>query len=216
MKKIISTAMVVLIFFTVLTGYAHADYYSHNITLRHGMRHSEVITLQDDLRNLGFFNFHTSTGYFGDITRDAVMAYQRSRNLNVDGIVGTQTARQLKVEKVMWMANFFQDVKYVWGGTSPSGFDCSGYTHYVLFRNGIIIPRVSRDQYDAGTWVQRNQLRFGDLVFFTTIAPGPSHVGFYLGNNNFIHASSGAGRVIISSLNNPYYSQRYIGSKRVI
>lgn len=89
-------------------------------------------------------------------------------------------------------------------------------THYVFLKNDIIIPRVSADQYYTGTWVNRNELQIGDMVFFTTYKAGPSHVGIYIGNNKFIHASSGAGKITISDLNNLYYLQHYIGAKRVI
>lgn len=106
-------------------------------------------------------------------------------------------------------------VPYVWGGVSPSGFDCSGFTQFVLKKNGISIPRVTSDQYGAGVAVSKSNLRVGDLVFFTTYKAGPSHVGFYLGDGKFIHASSSKG-VTISSLDSSYYSSRYIGARRVI
>ncbi len=194
---------------------AHADYYSSRILLKEGMRHSEVVRLQNDLKSLGYF-YANSTGYFGPITKQAVINYQRDRKLLVDGIVGPQTARQIKVDRILATAMKYIGVPYQWGGTSPKGFDCSGFTHYVMLQHNVIIPRVARNQYyDAGTWVAWNSLKPGDLVFFTTYAPGPSHVGIYIGNNQFIHSSSSKG-VVISSLTNTYYATRYIGAKRVI
>jgi cell wall-associated NlpC family hydrolase len=106
-------------------------------------------------------------------------------------------------------------VPYVWGGMSPNGFDCSGFSKYVLSKHGISIPRTAAEQYTAGTSVSKSNLRVGDLVFFTTYKPGPSHLGFYLGNGDFIHASSSKG-VTISNLSSTYYSSRYIGARRVI
>lgn len=107
-------------------------------------------------------------------------------------------------------------VPYVWGGSSPSGFDCSGFIQYVFAKNGINLPRVSADQYNAGKAISKSELKPGDLVFFETYKQGPSHLGIYLGDNAFIHASSGSEKVIISNLTSTYYTQHYIGARRVI
>ncbi len=118
--------------------------------------------------------------------------------------------------KIIATAKNYLGVPYVWGGSSPSGFDCSGFIHYVYNKHGISLPRVSADQYKAGTSVSKSNLRPGDLIFFETYKPGPSHVGIYLGNNQFIHASSGAKKVMISDLTSSYYTSHYIGARRVI
>lgn len=194
---------------------AHADYYSDRTTLYTGMRNSEVTNLQNDLKALGYFSY-TSTGYFGTLTKQAVMKFQADNGLYVDGIVGRNTSREIKVDKVLKTAKKYLGVPYVWGGTSPSGFDCSGFTHYALLQNGVIVPRTTELQYNSGTAVSKSNLRPGDLVFFTTYKAGPSHVGIYLGDNQFIHASSGAGKIVISDIRNTYYAQRYIGARRVM
>ena len=214
-KAIISMFFVAVLMFVFPASTAFADYYSEGITLRQGMKSTEVVNLQNDLRSLGYFHFN-STGFFGDMTAQSVAQYQRANNLTADGIVGRRTARQIKVDKVLAMAKQFQGVPYVWGGTSPSGFDCSGYTHYVLLKNDIIAPRTAALQFNTGISVPKSQLQPGDLVFFTTYKAGPSHVGFYLGDGQFIHASSGAKRVTISNMNTAYYTQRYVGARRVI
>jgi cell wall-associated NlpC family hydrolase len=108
----------------------------------------------------------------------------------------------------------FMGVPYVWGGETPAGFDCSGFTQYVMKENGITIPRTAAEQFAAGTPVDKADLRVGDLVFFTTYKPGASHVGFYMGDGKFLHASSGAKQVTVSRLDETYYSQRYIGARR--
>ena len=106
-----------------------------------------------------------------------------------------------------------QGVPYVYGGTSRSGFDCSGYVQYVFKGSGISIPRTTFEQFKVGSLVSRQQLQAGDLVFFSTYAPGASHVGIYLGGGSFIAASNSG--VSISNLNSSYYASRYIGATRV-
>lgn len=111
-------------------------------------------------------------------------------------------------------AQKYMGVPYVWGGQTPSGFDCSGFTQYVMKENGISIPRTAAEQFAAGKAIDKAKLQVGDLVFFTTYKAGASHVGFYMGNGKFIHASSAAEQVSISSLDEEYYTQRYIGARR--
>lgn len=104
-------------------------------------------------------------------------------------------------------------VPYVWGGTTPSGFDCSGFTSYTYKQAGVSLPRTAADQYTKGTAVSKSNLKKGDLVFFSTYKAGASHVGIYLNDNKFVHASSNG--VKVSSLGESYYANSYIGSKRV-
>lgn len=115
------------------------------------------------------------------------------------------------------ISNAFQyiGVPYVFGGTSPYGFDCSGFTKYVFASAGISLPRTADNQFYAGTRVSMNNLRAGDLVFFETYEPGPSHVGIYIGDGEFIHAGSSTG-VAVSGLYDRYWGQRYIGACRVL
>lgn len=216
MKKWITAFAVVIFTMIMIPNIAQASYYSGQKTLYYGTRSDAVQNLQKDLQYLGYFTQANTTTYFGGITKNAVMAFQYNNGLSVDGIVGPQTARMIKAKKVVKSAKSYTGVPYVWGGSSPGGFDCSGFTSFVFKRNGFAIPRVSADQYNFGKWVNKNQLLPGDLVFFTTYKPGPSHVGIYLGNGQFAHSSSGAGKITISSMSNPYYSQHYIGARRVI
>jgi cell wall-associated NlpC family hydrolase len=126
------------------------------------------------------------------------------------------SSREHKVEKVLQRAESYIGVPYVWGGVSAHGFDCSGFTHYVLLKNNIIVPRTAAGQYKVGSYVPRNKLIPGDLIFFSTYKRGASHVGIYLGNHKFIQASSGWGHITVSDLRNNYYTNHYLGAKRVI
>lgn len=105
-------------------------------------------------------------------------------------------------------------VRYRWGGMSPRGFDCSGFIAYVMRAVGVAVPRTTWAIWASGRPVARDDLRVGDIVFFTTTRPGPSHAGIYIGNNQFIHASSGFGRVTVTSMDYRYYKPRYLGARR--
>lgn len=107
----------------------------------------------------------------------------------------------------------FVGTPYVFGGTSSSGFDCSGYVQHVFATLGIVLPRTADAQYFAGRRTVGG-MRSGDLVFFETYLPGPSHVGIYIGSGKFVH-SSGHG-VMVSHLRDRYWSARYLGAKRVV
>jgi cell wall-associated NlpC family hydrolase len=109
-----------------------------------------------------------------------------------------------------------QGIRYRSGGTtSRSGFDCSGFTRYVYGKSGVRLPHSSRSQYGVGKLVSKSRLRSGDLVFFRTNGRGISHVGIYIGNGKFIHASNHSRGVTVDSIHSAYYSKRYVGARRV-
>ena len=105
---------------------------------------------------------------------------------------------------------------YVWGGTTPNGFDCSGLVQYVFRQSGISLPRTTSEQVKIGTYVSKSSLQPGDLVFLqNTYRQGVSHVGIYIGDGQMIHASSSKG-VVISNLSSSYYTQHYHSARRVL
>ena len=106
-------------------------------------------------------------------------------------------------------------VRYRTGGNTKTGVDCSGFTVAVYAAvYGIALPRVSREQYRISRKISTTELQEGDLVFFNTRGSGVSHVGVYLGNNKFIHASVSRG-VMVNDIFETYYLQRYIGAGRI-
>ena len=199
-----------------------------------GDRGSDVREMQIELAAQGF-NGGTQ-GVFGPRTQASVQAYQRANGIsspagNFYGVAGPATLSSLGLTTnthttttqisnsstsnsssgVISSARSVLGSSYTWGGTTPRGFDCSGFIQYSFAQNGQNIPRTVSQMWNAGTSVSNPQP--GDLVFFET-RTGPSHAGIYLGNNQFIHAGSSTG-VTISSMNNSYWSPRYLGAKRM-
>ncbi len=111
----------------------------------------------------------------------------------------------------------YQGVPYRWGGTSPSGFDSSGFIWYVFRENGIDIPRVSFDIYRFGDPINQDDLKPGDLVFFEGYRPGPSHGSIYIGDGQFVHSPSTGKTITIDSLSDPaYWGPKWYGAVRII
>lgn len=159
--------------------------------------------------------------------------YKVKTSLNIEGWVNskyidyyTQSSDEIKMEqltaknsninKIVKVANAQIGKKYKWGSEGPSSFDCSGFTSYI-YKNGsgISLPRTSVSQSKVGSKIARNQLKSGDLVFFNTSGTGISHVGMYIGDSKFIHASTSKG-VRIDSLNSSYYKNKFVTASRIV
>lgn len=135
---------------------------------------------------------------------------------NAGALNGTTAAPTTLRQKIVATAKKYIGTPYVWGGTSSTGFDCSGFTQFVMKAAGVTIPRTTTEQYKIGSYVEKNALQPGDLVFLqNTYRAGISHVGIYIGDGKMIHASSSKG-VTTSSLSSSYYVQHYYGARRVI
>ncbi len=145
------------------------------------------------------------------------------QKLVIDGNTGKTTFRSMFASRgtsklKLTSAKKQLGKRYVWGATGPRTFDCSGFTSYVCKKNGVYIPRTSISQSKVGKRVNRRGLKAGDLVFFDTSKRHRgyiNHVGIYIGNNKFIHASSAKKRVVITSLEKPFYKSRFKWGSRV-
>ena len=119
------------------------------------------------------------------------------------------------ISSIKKSAYSFLGARYRFGGSSRSALDCSSFTQQVFREQSVKLPRTAREQFYVGSEVMRGDLKRGDLVFFQTYARFPSHVGIYLGNRKMIHASSREHRVVVSSMDTPYYLSRYLGARRM-
>ncbi len=120
-----------------------------------------------------------------------------------------------KVSSIVSTAKRYIGTPYVYGGESPKGFDCSGYLQYIFKQNNYVIPRTADEQYKLGKKVSVNKLQAGDLVFFDTDLKEISHCGLYLGDGQFIHASSSRG-VRIDRLDNSYWQKYFVSGKHIV
>lgn len=182
---------------------------------------------QQKLKVLGFSEEKPS-GKMTQATTTALKSFQKQHSLKAHGELDDATYHKLTWEafsiegiqklqgkEVVAKAAKYKGVPYVFGGTTPKGFDCSGYVQYVFKDCKAELPRLADEQALKGVFVTQRQLRPGDLVFFTTYLPGASHVGIYAGSGKFWSASSSRG-VVLSSLQDDYWKSRYYGARRVL
>lgn len=166
---------------------------------------------------IGYYNKgvqFTVTGKSGDwyqVTNGSVTGYMSASYI-------TLSSQNSLGEQIAKTALQYLGVPYVYGGTSPKGFDCSGLCYYVYQQYGYSLYRGATSMWNNnGTYVEKKDLQPGDLVFFKDSTSPIGHVGMYIGDNKFIHAASGQGKVIITELaDSGYYYRNYVGAKRII
>lgn len=163
---------------------------------------------------------HSTSNGWSKVTYNGKDGYVATQYLEEipDDEVDNLPSNTTEGERIVAYAKQFLGVPYVYGGASPSGFDCSGLTYYVYKQCGYSIYRTATMQMQNGVAVGRNNLEPGDLVFFYQSPSGGTigHVGMYVGNNEFIHAPNSTTVVKIESLDTSYYAQRYAGARRIV
>ena len=156
--------------------------------------------------------------WYGVEINDSVAFVEKNNIETPDFVYSLPVARfgNTLAEIIIERAKELLGTRYVWGGTTPNGFDCSGFMVYLMRPHGIVLNRASRDMARNGVFVPRNELEPGDLVFFGTGGAAVSHVGLYIGRGYFIHSSSFGRGVIISHLSTAYNTRNFVTARRVL
>ena len=225
-----------------IIGWVHGDYITvktepigigtinaNNVNIRsEGNLSSDVITMKSNgarfevyARHGEWYKIKLEDGTYGWVFGQYITIREDTgASRGGDDVRATDDDQNSLGNKIVDYAKQFLGVRYVYGGSSPKGFDCSGLVQYVFKNFGIKLERVAANQAKYGTKVDKANLKVGDLVFFDTNGGMNSieHVGIYIGGGKFIHASSGRGanKVIISDLTTGYYSQTYMWARRYI
>lgn len=200
--------------------------------LSYGDVGNDVLVVQQYLHRIGYDL--EETGVFSDQLLETLYRYQHAHFLPETGVVDDATmllmfgqesipSNYLAGRGKEWfpilllkVAQQYLGVPYVWGGTTPDGFDCSGYVQYVFRECGVTLPRLADEQFNYGWPVEKDRLIPGDLVFFETYEPGPSHIGIYFNSTYFIHADSASGEIAFDTLERAYREETYLGARRMV
>ena len=226
-----------------VTGYVHGDYVTKGTTdnsttgttkyvsasvglnVRSGagtsysklgkLEYKEKVTVLSTSNGWSKINYNGKTGYVDSSYLQNTVPGSNGNNAN-----NNNNTVSTKANEVIAYAKTLLGKPYVWGAQGPNSFDCSGFTYYV-FKNkaGIILPRTSSAQSKYGTYVSRNNLRAGDLVFFDTNGANNgqvSHVGLYIGNGQMIHASYSQKKIVIDNFNSSYFKRTFVNGRRVL
>ncbi|MHB1683116.1 MAG: C40 family peptidase [Bacilli bacterium] len=167
-------------------------------TVKHGVLESQIQLTESQIKQI-----EQETAQAQSLVQNTTYIAQTEKNLQT-----------VNIQSLLNYAESYMGTPYVWGGTSPSGFDCSGFTQYVFAHFGVNLYRTSEEQFAQGLSVPESQLALGDLVFFSTYAPGASHEGIYIGNNLMVDAQDFG--VSIDNITNSYWGPKYLGARQVV
>lgn len=213
-----------LVFFLMVTLFPHLTF-AQTPDFKLGDKNWKITLVQRALSDLKFPVDRTD-GIFTKKTISALKSFQTKNKLPSTGKIDDPTYKLLMqlhkqttpttnlADKLLLTAAKYKGVPYRFGGTTPKGFDCSGYTSFVFREHRLILKRAADEQYTQGRPIAKRDLRKGDLVFFAINEKSASHVGIYAGNNSFWHASSSKG-VMLSKLDNVYWKKYYLGARRI-
>ena len=209
---------------TIGYGLVQAGGSTLNVRSGPGTTYSKVTTLSDNAVvsivgiDNGWYKIKTSSGATGYVSSEYMVTCKDSSGSRGDGATAVTVASNSSMgQQVVDYAKQFLGVPYVYGGNGPSSFDCSGFTSYIYRHFGYTLNRTASTQLSNGVAVSKSELQPGDLVFFRYNTSYPaSHVGIYIGNGQFIHASTNKYMVQIDQLLTGHYANVYIAGRRIL
>lgn len=167
-------------------------------------------------RNSSFEIIYTDNGWYNIRMQNGVTGFVSAQYVTKNNPAKNSDASTVAMKIVSDAYNYI-GCRYSYGSSGPSAFDCSGFTSYLYKKQGYTLPRTSNSQGSYGTLVDKQNLTAGDLVFFSNRSDKRiNHVGVYIGNNNFIHASTSVRGVVIDSLGSDYYKRNYVTARRIL
>ena len=209
---------------TIGYGLVQAGGSTLNVRSGPGTTYSKVTTLSDGAVvsivgiDNGWYKIKTSSGATGYVSSEYMVTCKDSAGSRGDGTTAVAVASNSSMgQQIVDYAKQFLGVPYVYGGNGPNSFDCSGFTSYIYRHFGYTLNRTASTQLSNGVAVSKSELQPGDLVFFRYNTSYPaSHVGIYIGNGQFIHASTNKYQVQIDQLLTGHYANVYIAGRRIL
>ena len=197
---------------------------SHNVMICKTIEHRENECLNQKETEYSLQAIYDELHREENLARRAAAARHRAKRIAREMVAAKKAGKEYHMspvdrKKLLEDAKYFKGGKYVWGGTSPKGFDCSGYVQYLYKKHNVNLPRTAWAQSKKGRAVDLHDLQKGDLLFFLTDKKRGipvTHVGIYLGNGKFIHAASTKKGIIISPIFHGYYAKKFVSARRVI
>lgn len=218
MRKITTTIITVLTLLTLSINSVAAEtgYVSCNLlNVRVSPSTSSGIVTQLE-KNASFEIIYTDNGWYNIRMQGGKTGFVASQYVTKNSTAVNSNASDV-AKRIASDAYNYIGCRYSYGSSGPSAFDCSGFTSYLYKRQGYSLPRTSNSQGSYGTYVEKQNLTAGDLVFFSNRSDRKiNHVGVYVGNNNFIHASTSVRGVVIDNLGSDYYKRNYVTARRIL